>query len=130
MERPQYLIDSNAVVDYLGKKMPEVGMDFMNMVVDAIPNVSVVTRIEVLGFNAPLEYYSILADFIDDAVVFDLSEDIIKKSIALRKWHKIKLPDVIIAATALANGLALITRNTKDFTAIEGLTIINPWEIQ
>lgn len=105
-------------------------MDFMNMVVDAIPNVSVVTRIEVLGFNAPLEYYSILADFIDDAVVFDLSEDIIKKSIALRKWHKIKLPDVIIAATALANGLALITRNTKDFTAIEGLTIINPWEIQ
>ncbi|MEK6615315.1 MAG: hypothetical protein AABZ32_04270 [Bacteroidota bacterium] len=45
MEQPQYLIDSNAVIDYLGKKLPASGMDFMNVVVDAVPNVSVITKI-------------------------------------------------------------------------------------
>lgn len=53
MEQPQYLIDTNAVIDYLGNKLPVSGMDFMNTVIDAVPNVSVVTKIEVLGFNAP-----------------------------------------------------------------------------
>jgi hypothetical protein len=129
MEQPQYIIDSNAVVDYLGKKLPPEGMLFMNTVIDAIPNISVVTRIEVLGFNAPEEYYSLLTDFMDDTIIFDLSEDIIKQSISLRKRHKIKLPDVIMAATAIENGMQLISRNIKDFTAIEGLKIINPWDV-
>ncbi len=53
MEQPQCLIDTNAVIDYLGSRLPASGMDFMNKVIDAVPNVSVVTKIEVLGFNAP-----------------------------------------------------------------------------
>jgi len=32
----------------------------------------------------------------------------------------------LIAATALAHGLTIVTRNTKDFEGI-GATIINPW---
>ena len=104
-------------------------MLFMNTIIDATPNISVVTRIEVLGFNAPEEYYRLLTDFMDDAIIFDLSEDIIKQSILLRKRHKIKLPDVIIAATAIENGMQLVSRNIKDFTAIESLKNINPWEI-
>jgi hypothetical protein len=55
MEQPQYLIDSNAVIDYLGNKLPLRGMDFMNDVVDAIPNFSVVTKIEGLQVIDP--YY-------------------------------------------------------------------------
>ena len=34
--------------------------------------------------------------------------------------------DSLIAATALAHGLTIVTRNTKDFEGI-GATIINPW---
>jgi hypothetical protein len=45
MEQPQYLIDTNTVIDYLGNKLPASGMDFMNTVIDAVPNVSVVTKI-------------------------------------------------------------------------------------
>jgi hypothetical protein len=60
MEQPQYLIDTNAVIDYLGQKMPTAGMLFMNAVIDAIPSVSVITKIEVLGFNAASEYYKLL----------------------------------------------------------------------
>lgn len=67
MEQPQYLIDTNVVIDYLGSKLPASGMDFMNTVIDAVPNVSVVTKIEVLGFNAPEQHYKTLSDFINDA---------------------------------------------------------------
>lgn len=63
MEQPQYLIDTNAVIDYLGGKLPATGMDFMNSVINAVANVSVVTKIEVLGFNAPDEHYQLLTNF-------------------------------------------------------------------
>jgi len=42
----QYLIDSNAVIDYLSGKIPEKGMLFMNQVINDIPNISVITKIE------------------------------------------------------------------------------------
>ena len=49
MERKQYLIDTNAVIDYLGQKLPRSGMTFLNDIIDVIPNLSVITKIEVLG---------------------------------------------------------------------------------
>jgi len=36
--------------------------------------------------------------------------------------------DAQIAAIALATGLTLVTRNTKDFASIEDLTVVNPWQ--
>lgn len=36
--------------------------------------------------------------------------------------------DAAIAATALAHGLTLVTRNTKDF-ALTGVPILDPWQI-
>lgn len=129
MEQPQYIIDTNAVIDYLGKKMPETGMAFMNSVIDQVPNISVVTKIEVLGFNAPAEHYRLLTDFMHDANVIDLTKDIVEACINLRKNHKTKLPDAIIAATAIVYDLALISRNTKDFQNIEGLKVVDPFAL-
>ncbi|GHU60555.1 ribonuclease VapC [Spirochaetia bacterium] len=36
--------------------------------------------------------------------------------------------DSLIAATALAHRLTLLTRNTRDFAAVEGLMLFNPWD--
>jgi len=47
----QYLIDSNAAIDYLKGSLPASGMKFMDGVINDIPNVSVITQIEVLGFS-------------------------------------------------------------------------------
>jgi predicted nucleic acid-binding protein len=35
--------------------------------------------------------------------------------------------DSLIAATALAYGLTIVTRNTRDFEGI-GATLVNPWD--
>jgi predicted nucleic acid-binding protein len=126
MEQPQYLIDTNACIDYLSKKLPVEGMNFMNSVIDAVPNVSVVTKIEVLGFNAPDEHYQLLTNFMNDVTVLDLISTVVDISIEIRRKYKTKLPDAIIAATAIVYGLVLITRNTSDFKNIQGLQLFDP----
>lgn len=40
----------------------------------------------------------------------------------------ISTEDAQIAATALANGMALVTRNTRDFAGIDGLVQFDPWQ--
>jgi len=122
----QYIIDSNGVIDYLSGKLPEKGMAFMNQVVNDIPNISVITKIEVLGYKTTEEANQLLTGFVDDSVVLGLSDDIVEQTIEIRKENKIKTPDAIIAATALANSLIIITRNEKDFDKIDGLEVVNP----
>jgi len=54
----------------------------------------------------------------------------------LTEWGKLRartdrtLPaiDSLIASCAIVNHMFLVTRNTKDFTDIEGINLINPWE--
>lgn len=41
----QYLIDTNAVSDYLANAFPLKGMQFMDTVIDAVPNLSIITQI-------------------------------------------------------------------------------------
>jgi len=43
------------------------------------------------------------------------------------KQNKIKLPDAIIAATALIEGFILVTRNTDDFKKFPTLELLNPF---
>lgn len=126
MEQSQYLIDTNAIIDYLGQKLPPAGMEFMNPILDNVPNVSVISKIEVLGFNASEQYCLLLSDFMYDVIVLDLTSPIVDVCIDIRKKNKTKLPDAIIAATALVYDLVLITRNISDFKNIQGLKVINP----
>lgn len=104
-------------------------MNFMNAIIDAVPNVSVVTKIELLGFNAPDEHYQLLVNFMNDATVLDLTDNIVDQSIDVRKKHKTKLPDAIIAATAVVFNLVLISRNISDFKNIDGLQVIDPYNL-
>lgn len=92
MEQQRYLIDTNAAIDYLGNKLPLSGMSFMNLLIDAVPIISIITKIEVLGFVMPGEHNKLLLDFINDCSVLALSNDIADEYIIIRKVHKTKLP--------------------------------------
>lgn len=104
-------------------------MQLMDDVMDAIPNLSVITQIELLCWKTDTDTELAVQDFIADSVVLDISSNIIA-CVQLRRNKKIKTPDAIIAATALANGYTLITNNEKDFANIKGLKILNPRKME
>jgi predicted nucleic acid-binding protein len=56
-----------------------------------------------------------------------LSRAVADKVIALRSQFSIKLPDAIIAASALTENLPFMTRNTDDFRRIDKLVLVNPF---
>lgn len=96
---------------------------------DSDPAVSVITEIELLLWKTPTDKdVEILHDFINDTLVFELEKEIKLKTAEIRKANKIKLPDAIIAATALTYDLTLLTRNVSDFKNIDGLPLINTHE--
>lgn len=73
----------------------------------------------------------ILGDFSGLCVSFDaLAAEEFAEIVASRRraGRPISHPDAQIAAIARSAGLLLATRNVGDFSAIENLTLVNPWE--
>lgn len=122
----QYLIDTNAVPDYFTASFSAAGMQFMDTAIDATPNLSVITQIELFCWKTDSATEQKVKDFISDSIVVDITPDVITQCVNLRKGKKIKTPDAIISATALAYGYTIITNNEKDFNNISGLKIITP----
>jgi len=122
----KHLIDSNAVIEFLGGTLPSAGSDWMQNICDQnLQYLSVINKIEVLGFNGSPSELLVFSEFIQAAQVIPLSEAVVQQTIEIRKIYKIKLPDAIIAATAMVHDLTLITRNTSDFYPIQQLPCIN-----
>jgi len=126
-----YLWDTNTAIYYLQQLFSKEAEDFMDGILkESVPAISAITEIELLCWKAATNKdLAILKNFITDSVVFELDQYIKDKTVELRKTYSIKLPDAIIAATAFTNDLTLISRNTKDFDKIEGLKLINPFEL-
>ncbi len=124
-----YILDTNAVIDYVGNRLPDGAALAMDKLIDEELNTSIIVKIETLGYNGNSDEMLKLKEFLDLANLFYIDDAIANKTIDLRKtYKKLKLGDAIIAATALAYGLTLITRNTKDFNDINGLNLLNPYE--
>jgi len=124
------LLDSNTVIDYIAGSYSEKVAQWLTQRIDEEINVSVITKIEVLSFDPDKnDNYPILVDFFAASRIFELTDDVVNQTIQIRQKQKIKIPDAIIASTALVEGLILVSRNTKDFKNIADLAVINPYDI-
>jgi predicted nucleic acid-binding protein len=124
MGRP-YLMDTNAVIDYLNGKLPDACVAAID---ENGIEISVITRIELLAWHgATGTQLTILNNFIASCIVHQLNEPVILAAIEIRKTKACKLPDAIIAATAITMKLILLTNNTTDFNNINTLTLNNPY---
>ena len=61
----KYLLDSNVIIGYLAGKISQDGMKAVSKMVDQIPNISVISQIEVIRFNDTLENEATLERFIN-----------------------------------------------------------------
>ena len=120
-----YLVDSNIIIYHLNGD--NIATNFLlDNSQDII--ISFISTIEILSFaysdEAKIQVEKLLYTFRR----IDIDDSIIRTTIKLRVEKKIKLPDCIIAATAIEHNLSLVTRNIKDFEHIETLPIINPFD--
>lgn len=125
----KYLWDSNTIIYFLQQQFPPGAEKFIDDLIKVEqPVISAITEIELLCWKAATEKdLEVLHHFINDALVIELEQAIKFKTAEIRKTHRIKLPDAIIAATALVYDFTLLTRNVADFHSISNIKIINPW---
>ncbi len=123
-----YLLDTNILIYFLNNDIPTSTLPEIESMLKNHFNISILNKIEFLGFRhfSPFERKQAL-EFINEATLFDLNEEIVEASIELRSNYSIKLIDSIIAATAKVNNFALVTRNMADFKKI-GIELINPFK--
>lgn len=124
----KYVYDTNVFIDYLSND---------EMIADRFSEyflnshqifISPIVRIELLSFpDLSEEEIRAIEDLLAQFPSIPLSREIEDLTIDLKRRHKIKIPDAIIAATALNLQACLVTRNIDDFKNIPELILENPF---
>lgn len=106
----KYLWDTNTVIYYLQKTLPLAGEELVDNILNSYqPAISIITEMELLCYKSTTENDIILINnFISNSVVYELDQQIKLKAIEVRKHFRLKLPDSIIAASALVNNHTLL----------------------
>lgn len=107
------LVDTDILVDHLrgARRFEPAGR----------VHVSVVTRAELFAVHATDEarVTQLLGPFVEHAIDSRIAE----QAGRIRRTHRLRLPDALVAATALAFDLPLLTANRRDFEAVSGLRL-------
>lgn len=122
-----YLLDTNILIYYFNGDMESAVKSKVSMVMRESFQISVISKMEFLGFPFNLLERQKATQLMEYAVIRTLSDEIVQRVIDIRQEKRIKLPDAIIAATAMKYSAILVTRNTKDFKTLE-LETYNPFD--
>lgn len=102
-----FLADTNAVIYLLS------GNNCMKPYLQKTLAVSVISFMELLSFPGITgDEEKMIRQFLSMRKIIQIDKDIMEKTIQLRREYKIKLPDAIIAATALILEIPLISADT------------------
>jgi len=106
----EYLLDTNLVLGLL-KATPEVVEIVVSRELLASSCAySAVTRMELLGYpNITNDEERLITDRLSKFTYLAITTEIEDLAIALRRTRKVKLPDALVAGTALHHGLELLT---------------------
>lgn len=110
MSGNKYLLDTNFILGIL-KRDPLVLAEVTSRRILADEcSYSAIARMELLGFHGiKREEEALIRQKLEHLTYLPLTRDIEDMVIGLRQSRKIKLPDAIIAATALCSGTELLT---------------------
>ncbi|MBI2238626.1 MAG: PIN domain-containing protein [Actinobacteria bacterium] len=111
------LIDTDVWVDHLrGHARFRPGRDRVSY--------SVLTRVELFAGRGAQEgvVRTLLAPFAE----VELSREIAETAGTIRRDHAVPLADAVVAATALAGGMVVVTRNRRHFEQVPGVRVRAP----
>ena len=113
MSGTKYLLDTNYILGIL-KGQPEVVADTAARALSVGQCAySSVTRMELLGFpGITRQEESLIRQKLERLVYLPITRAVEDMAISLRQARKIKLPDAVIASTALCCGLELLTQDS------------------
>lgn len=110
MSGTKYLLDTNFILGTLKSDTQVLAELSSRRILAGECSYSAIARMELLGFHRiTQEEETLIKQKLEHFACLPLTKDIEDRVIALRQSRKIKLPDAIIAATALYFGIELLT---------------------
>jgi len=117
-DRIDFLVDTNFVIYYLAGHHSVAQYDLYRF------SVSVITELELLSKpDMADEEEGAIQVFLADCLLFGLTANIRQRAIQIIRTHRLKLPDALIAATAIEADLPLVTAD-QQFARVSGLNLI------
>ena len=107
------LVDTDVFIDHLrGARALTPGRHRLHY--------SVVTRAELFASNSASDLVTTLLGPFRE---IPMDRQVAERAGRIRRETRIRLPDAIIAATAVEHGLGLVTRNQSDFEGVRSLRL-------
>jgi len=122
MNGSNYIADTNALIYLLA------GNTCMKPYLNKRLGLSIISEIEMLSFSGiTVSEEKCIQSMLKECSVIPLNEGIKNQTVTLRRRYEIKIPDAIVAATAMECKLPLLTAD-KNFRQIEllDLILLNP----
>ncbi len=126
MNGGRFVLDTNFILEYL-KGVPAPAR-FLDEKSEPELWISDITRLELLSYPLLDEAEkSQIRDFLEHIEILPVTEAVGDIAIAFRRAARGKLPDAIIAATAVHLGAPLVTSDKELLaSAFQGLTVVHP----
>lgn len=119
MSGTKCLLDTNVVIGLLKQHTAAIALiDAHQLDLNQVA-ISQITRMELLGYpGLPKEEERQIQGFLQNCRVLFIDETVEQRAIQMRRIDNCKLPDAIIAATALAHQLTLLTLDERLSTLV------------
>jgi predicted nucleic acid-binding protein len=115
MTQPLIVLDTNIALYYLGGRLTAA-------LPDGSYHISIITEMELFSYpslsNAEERR---IQSFLSELLIVNIDQPIKTMAIALRKQHRLKLPDAIVAATAQSLNALLLSNDAK----LSNITTLN-----
>jgi predicted nucleic acid-binding protein len=119
MNGNKLLLDTNTVLYVLGGD--ETLAQFLH---GKELHLSIISELELLSFKKITQKeVKAISAFLNELVIENITEEIKKTTIEIRKSTNLKLPDCIIAATSKSLNISLVTAD-KQLSSVHGLDVV------
>jgi predicted nucleic acid-binding protein len=114
MSETAVVLDSNSVINYLNKRLD------LDAILKPCPNcekkISVITFIETLAWpDMTPEKEREARAFLSGCTVVELAPDICEEAVKIRRAKKLRLPDSVIAATAVVLKAPILSNDSGSY---------------